>query len=745
MANPSTWRGAKCGEAALKIDISKAYDRVEWGYLEAMLLKMEFGSWWVDRMMLCVKSVDYSILINSHSTEAITPGRGLRQGCPLSPFLFVICAEGLSALIRRAASRGEEHVVRVCRGAPYLTHLLFADDSFFFFRADIEAARAMKRIFDTYANASEQLINYAKSGITFNKSTHVMLQDGVASVLGITEPFDRGRYLNLPSMVGRNKWANFQFIKDRVWERIQSWRGKMLSAGGKEVLIKSVLQAIPTFYMNVFLLPKTTTEEIERMINSFWWGMKATGGSGITWMRWERLCVRKLDGGMGCKDLYGFNLAMVGKQGWKFMKEPNALVSRIFKAKYFPHGDFLSAPLSGGPSQVWRGIWETQELIRCACRWRIGDKQISVWNDQWLKLDGQLRTRSSCPTGCEEMMVRDLWIPGTRYWDVGLLEELFSPDEVKAILGVTCVMGEGPDHQIWHYDDRGAYTVKSAYKVYMCHMMQRGMLNVSGEWKRLWDLAILPKFKNFGWRLARGILPLRKNIIRRRVEVPRECGVCSNLEEDKWHLFIYCPFAMDCWMQAGIWHQIQLSLTAGMVFGDWFMLIVKTWDGISITKWVTVMWAIWKERNQRVWNRQSTSASVVVSGGLETLHEWQAVWLKSKRAINIVPRQVIRCGQWHPPKPNFLKCNVDASIRENELRWGSGMVLRSEDGSFVSGRTGWSDGVPEIREAEALSLLDALNWVENNKYNQVISRSIPRWWLMRFNGKSKIAQSSGIL
>ncbi|CAN0846298.1 Uncharacterized mitochondrial protein AtMg00310 [Linum grandiflorum] len=102
--------------------------------------------------------------------------------------------------------------------------------------------------------------------------------------------------------------------------------------------------------MNVFLLPITLLEEIERMINSYWWDTKGSGGDGIAWMRWERLCVRKEYGGMGFKDLYGFNLTMLGKLGWPLLSDSTSLMARILKAKYFPQGDFLSANLGSNPS-----------------------------------------------------------------------------------------------------------------------------------------------------------------------------------------------------------------------------------------------------------------------------------------------------------------------------------------------------------------------------------------------------------
>ena len=120
---------------AIKLDMSKTYDRVEWPYLELVMRKMGFDDRWVRLMMICVTTVSYSILINGESKGMITPSRGVRQGDPLSPFLFLLCTEGLHGLISQVASWGEIKGNALCRNSPRLTHLLFADDSLLFCRA----------------------------------------------------------------------------------------------------------------------------------------------------------------------------------------------------------------------------------------------------------------------------------------------------------------------------------------------------------------------------------------------------------------------------------------------------------------------------------------------------------------------------------------------------------------------------------------------------------------------------------
>ncbi|CAN1826409.1 LINE-1 retrotransposable element ORF2 protein [Linum perenne] len=287
---------AKHGEVAVKIDISKAYDRVGWEYLEDVLSRMGFAPRWISWMMMCVKSVRYEVVVNSEKVGPIEPERGLRQGCPLSPFLFILCEEGLTAMLKKSEQEGKLTGVRVCGGAHRVSHLLFADDSFFFCRASIPEVRELKGILRAYELASGQTINFTKSGVYCSANCHVMLQDAVKEILDIRNPLNTGRYLGLPSMVGRRKKQIFAYIKEHIGWRILSWKDRGISKGGKEVLIKAVLQAIPMYCMSLFLLSSTLAEEIEWMTNSFWWGTKGNGGGGggdIAWMRWERLCTRK--------------------------------------------------------------------------------------------------------------------------------------------------------------------------------------------------------------------------------------------------------------------------------------------------------------------------------------------------------------------------------------------------------------------------------------------------------------------
>ena len=147
-------RWGKNGVAAIKLDMSKAYDWVEWCFLEKMMLKLGFAVQWVERVMKCVSTVSYRIKVNGDYSNKIYPQRGLRQGDPLSPYLFILCAEGLSALLQKAEEQGRIEGIRVCREAPRINHLFFADDSLILMRAYKGDAQELKRILQVYETAS---------------------------------------------------------------------------------------------------------------------------------------------------------------------------------------------------------------------------------------------------------------------------------------------------------------------------------------------------------------------------------------------------------------------------------------------------------------------------------------------------------------------------------------------------------------------------------------------------------------
>jgi hypothetical protein len=262
--------------------------------------------------------------------------------------------------------------IKVAPTAPAVNHLLFADDSLLFFKASSEGASEIKKVLTKYCDASGQRINMDKSSIFFSKGCPEALREGIKVELEVQRETLNEKYVDMPSDVGRSKSGDFKHLRDKVWKKVMGWLEQLLSVGGKEVLIKAVAYAVPTYSMSCFKLPRGLCEHINSMLRKFWWGSK-DGQRKTSWVSWETMMQPKFAGGLGFRDIELFNIALLARQAWRILLTPESLSARVLKAVYFPEDDILIARLGSHPSQVWRAILEGRDALNIGLIKRIGD------------------------------------------------------------------------------------------------------------------------------------------------------------------------------------------------------------------------------------------------------------------------------------------------------------------------------------------------------------------------------------
>jgi hypothetical protein len=197
------------------------------------MLKLGFHERWVNLIMQCVTSVSYTVLVNGVPKGYIKPGRGLCQGDPLSPYLFLICAEGLSALLRKAERDSLIKGVSICRGGPRISHLFFADDSIIFCRASQDDSQALLNVLSVYERASGQKVNGAKTALFFSHNTPQPCRAQIIDLFGTSPTTQFEKYLGLPPIIGRSKKRAFYFHKRLCVEKITGVEGEIFIASWK--------------------------------------------------------------------------------------------------------------------------------------------------------------------------------------------------------------------------------------------------------------------------------------------------------------------------------------------------------------------------------------------------------------------------------------------------------------------------------------------------------------------------------
>lgn len=206
--------------------------------------------------------------VNGALSDSFAPSRGLRQGDPLSPFLFLFVADALDTILKREIAANRLTPLRVCAQAPGISHLLFADDTLLFFRANGQEAAQVKEALSTYARATGQLINPAKCSIMFSPKCSQANKQEVMHNLDVVNMSFEEKYLGFPTPSGRFSKGKLHNLQQQLTKRIIQW-GELMSQAGREVLIKAVAQALPTFLMSLFKFPRSTCDDLGRMIRSY--------------------------------------------------------------------------------------------------------------------------------------------------------------------------------------------------------------------------------------------------------------------------------------------------------------------------------------------------------------------------------------------------------------------------------------------------------------------------------------------
>ncbi|XP_062013973.1 uncharacterized protein LOC133730390 [Rosa rugosa] len=642
------------GFMALKLDFSKAYDRMEWLFLRKVMERFGFTRGWIDMVMQCVCSVRFSFFIRGKPRGLVIPSRGLRQGDLLSPYLFLIGAKGFSALLQQKHLLGLLPGVEVCSEAPSVNHLLFADDSMLYAQASLEACYEIQDVIDTYGRASGQLVNFNKSSVVFSKNVQVDVQDEVASFLGVDIVESHEKYLGLPTYVGRKKTATFQYIKDNLAKKLKHWQGKLLSGAGKDILIWVVAQALPTYAMSVFQLTKKFCEDLEQMCARFWWGSTEDKRK-IHWKAWEALCHPKEEGGLGFRSLTDFNMAMLAKQVWRIASNQESLIARIYKARYFPESSFWEAPAHNAPSYSWRSIFASRELLKTGSYWQIGTGvSVRVWSDVWIPGFPNLVPNTDSPLFDENMTVSELLCAPGR-WDEEKVLAVFTIEVADAVLTIPLTRRLVHDRIVWRLEKKGEFSVKTAYRHAFSTSVERpGILETTTIqfWKKLWQANIPCTAKVHVWKIFHNILPSLERLVAKHVMIESQlCVLCIGSVESTLHL------CRDCIFSRGVLSSnpsiAQVCFTAET-------------DGLGVL-------------------------------------EWLMFCANSRRAAGDV--------RWKGPLIGCVKLNTDGAFCSETGAGGSGLVLRDHLGKFLACKGRAVRGLISAEHAKLLAIKTAINFI----------------------------------
>ncbi|GJS96150.1 putative RNA-directed DNA polymerase [Tanacetum coccineum] len=360
-----------------KSDFEKAFESVNWSFLLDIMSQMGFGAKWCSWIKGCLSFATVSIHVNGSPSNEFKMERGLRQGDPLSPFLFLIVVEALQVSIIEACNKNLFKGLYLNEDNTNLSLLQYADDALFFGEWSLWNAKKLVMILKCFQDASGLRVNLAKSKL---------YEIGVNSVVILNCGFDSLPfiYLGLPVGMKMNCVESWNEVIDCFTNRISSWKTKILSIGSRMTLTKAVLGSLPLFYFSIFRAPSKVLQNLEKNHSRFFWGFKE-GSKGISWVKWSKVCSNKSVGGLGVGSLKSMNLGLLGKWRWRFLNEHEALWRKVISVLYDYEGGFQNISRAGLKKGIWDGIVSSSLAIDDTAKvkdgWMMSNENgSSSWN-----------------------------------------------------------------------------------------------------------------------------------------------------------------------------------------------------------------------------------------------------------------------------------------------------------------------------------------------------------------------------
>ncbi|XP_020266328.1 uncharacterized protein LOC109841800 [Asparagus officinalis] len=573
--------------ACFKIDLHKAFDSINREFVYYIMHCMGFPVKWINWIRECLSTPSFSVLLNGSSSGFFKSNRGIRQGDPLSPYIFVLTMEFWSIGMELATISGNIQNFKTQQELQ-VSHILFADDMLVFCRANRSSFEGINNLLEAMALNTGLCINRKKSKLFFSKGCNYI---GVlSSIVGISIGNLPMKYLGLPLSAKYPKAKDFLPLIDKIRYKIEGWMTHSLSFAGRLELVKAVLFSTSAYWYFVYKFPISIVQNLESIFANFLWNGKLHAIS------WKEVCRPKQEGGFGLRQLSDIGQAAALKLIWRLLTT-NTLWSSWMKVRYVRGGNLWNSTSNLLDSGTWKHIYSHKEKALSCIRKTIGNGEAtSLWFDPWLQ-EGRI---------CELLSQLTPQLTGTSTWTVSNIIQnsqwnFILPCLSPLIPFITKISVSGQEDQwIWLHTGDGIFSFSSAWNQVRTHYNIFELYNV------VWFPYSNPMMSCCMLRSLNNRLPTRNRLFRFGITSIEVCALCYASKETRDHLFFQCEFSAFIWKLCRLKLQLKATdakelKTEALEIKEKFKFKDNTYILARLALNATV-WHILQERNMRIFH-----------------------------------------------------------------------------------------------------------------------------------------------
>ena len=355
----------------LKLDYEKAYDRVSWSFLEEMLKSRGFGVKWRGWILKVVQGGSICIRMNDENSAFFKPGKGIRQGDPLSPLLFNLVVDVFTRMLMRAAKKNLISGLLPQSKPGGIISLQYADDTLLFLENNLEKAANLKWLLVCFEQLSGMKINYDKSDLLVLGMDDERAND-VAKVFCCKRSDFPMKYLGVPLHFSKLRREDLQPVIDKIVKRIAGWKGRLLSYAGRLTLLKSCLASIPVYLLSIINFPRWAIDMLNSHMGHFLWN-NSEDRHKYHLANWQLIAQQKELGVLGISDLRSLNMALLSSWIFRYHLNSNSIWTRIVDFKYKTKNPNIFCCSEEGASPFWKGVIWAMQAAHMGIRWVVGN------------------------------------------------------------------------------------------------------------------------------------------------------------------------------------------------------------------------------------------------------------------------------------------------------------------------------------------------------------------------------------
>lgn len=576
-------------KCTIKLDLRKAFDTLNWSFLEQALEKMNFPSPFINWILACIRTCMFSVKVNGALEGYFAAKSGLRQGDPLSPYLFVIAMEVLTVCLKKFALSTDFKYHWKTKD-PSITHIIFADDILLFSRGDVDSVNVLLNGVKVFSEISGLKVNPEKSAVFFG-NVNQENRESILTATGFAQGNFPVTYLGLPLITSKLNARDCMPLVQKICGKLEDWTHIFLSYAGRLLLLKVVLFSIQGYWAAHLFLPKSILKKIQSLCIKFLWGGTQASKCAVK-VAWKDCCLPKVEGGLGIRDIFEWNKASILYQLWRIIRPHHSSIwltwirKNIIKDKHF----WTMKATSNSFSWCVKKIFNARSFARDFIRYDIAEGSlVSFWHDPWLDhmplIDRYSTDIYSISDTNSNSMVGDFirdnaWHlpPSNHTWIIELRDR------------INAVTISGLNNIYWNDVKSNFVNLSSIWNSIRITGTPQPWLNA------VWHTLQIPKCSFILWLALKNRLYTRNRMISFGLNVDPLCVLCSTGFETGPHLFEECPFS-------------KVVMESNVLTGDWANYVngvffngspSKAKKSLGFLFLAVAVHSIWRERNERI-------------------------------------------------------------------------------------------------------------------------------------------------